>query len=217
MAETRAVPQCDEPVRAREEPVSWRDGPSVWQATIAPIATRPAQRTSGIWRPHGRRRVLLFVGCVKGRAGSAIWSSTRHCQRTGPRWRAPPQRQHRKYRIAVRVTGAQAHTRYQRECERPVSDRLNVGDGADVQQKRALDSHKTSRGQRSIEPLDRLARNVFNTGEVVCNVVARRLDVVDLVRIQRVEPMLALADEKVRPASIAFTRRGGHCGRVPRV
>jgi hypothetical protein len=75
-----------------------------------------------------------------------------------------------------------------------VSDRLGVSDGADVQQQRALDSHEAGRRQHGTEPLDRLACDVLDAGEVVHHVVARRLDVVDLVRIQRVEPVLALAD-----------------------
>src|ERR1700733_1165594 len=90
--------------------------------------------------------------------------------------------------------------------------RLRVGDRADIQQKRALDSHETRRREHGIKPFDRIAGDVLDGAEVVGNVVARGLDVVDLERIQRVQPMLTLADEIERPSRAAYTGRVVECG-----
>ena len=76
MAETRAVPQCDEAAPSREEPVSWRDEVSVRQATIVLIVTRRAQRTPGIWRLHGRRGCRRCCSSRRTRRGR----HTQHCR-----------------------------------------------------------------------------------------------------------------------------------------
>src|ERR1700683_3917250 len=92
--------------------------------------------------------------------------------------------------------------------------RLRVGDCADIQQKRALDSHETHRREHGIEPLYGIAGDVLRAAEVVSDVVAGGLHVVDLERIQRVQPMLTLADEIERPPSAAYTRRAVQVGCV---
>jgi len=95
----------------------------------------------------------------------------------------------------------QALARSERKNEDSVSDRLHVGNGDDIEQKRALDANEPERSQERMQSFHGIPGDVFQVTQVKFYVVVRRLDVVDFVRIERVQPMLPSAhqNERVRP------------------
>src|SRR5580658_611534 len=121
---------------------------------------------------------------------------SRRLQQLGPPGNASANRQRRQNGIPISVARVQALAGGQRKGERPMTDRLYIGDCANVHEKRALNANKSGGREHGVEPLNRLAGDISELREVILDVVSRGFDKVDLTGIQRIKPMIAFANQK---------------------
>jgi hypothetical protein len=81
-----------------------------------------------------------------------------------------------------------------------VEERLELLDAVDVHDRRAMDADEAVGVHAALEPGHRLSQQVRLPGHVQADVVARRLDPVDLVGAQEEEPARGLHDEPLQVA-----------------
>jgi hypothetical protein len=84
----------------------------------------------------------------------------------------------------------------QGKCKPAAADGLGIPDGADVHQERTLDSDEADVRQFGLQPFDRISADVRGVAAADRHIVAVRLDVLDVLRIQRIQSAFTLTDEK---------------------
>src|SRR6516162_6161576 len=114
--------------------------------------------------------------------------------------RAPVKRGGERQRLQNGLTVARARLQAgpagKRECESAAADGFGIDNRPDIDQQRAFDADEAEGREFPRQALDGVAADVRGGAAADRHVVAVRLDVVDFVWLQRVEPVFALTDEK---------------------